>query len=364
MAILYNISFDTVNCECCSGDQNARIPCEISNMINLGSDKKDYWICKWTEGIFPKKLRLFKDERIRQKQSGNTVKQLALKILINGGYGVFGSRFFKYYDPRVAELITAYGRYTLTKMQEIAREMGLDVVYGDTDSLFIDICINNYEECNTEKTGIRTATQINNNNIIMEQVSKFKEECNKRLGIEVEHSKTYKTAIISGRKKHYIGCAGIPGTAADIVGMEGDKNDRPKWINNVFRQVIESILGINERNSDPISVLKKSISDLELGRVNHELLTRSVKLSKNPEEYHNTNDRKRRLGLVVGARKGDVIEYYESDNSKTGYSLNHQDISIRKYKLMLWKTAKEILEIAGYNTRSLEQELGIQSSTR
>jgi DNA polymerase elongation subunit (family B) len=105
--------------------------------------------------------------------------------------------------------------------------------------------------------------------------------------------------------------------------MEGDKSDRPKWINNVFRQVVEAILGINESNSDPISVLEKVISDLEIGRVNHELLTRSVKLSKNLEEYHNTNDRKRRLGIAIGAQKGDVIEYYESDNSKTGYSLNH-----------------------------------------
>ena len=265
MAILNNISFDTVNCECCKDDQDARIRCEIGKMFNSDSDSdgresKNYWICKRIEGIFPKKLSLFKDERIRQKQLGNTVKQLALKILINGGYGVFGNRFFKYYDPRVAELIPAYGRYTLTKMQEIAKEMGLNVVYGDTDSLFIDIRINNYEECNNENAGSRTVTQLNsNNNIIAEQVLKFKEECNRRLGIEVEHSKTYKTAIISGRKKHYIGWIGIPGTAPDIVGMEGDKNDRPKWINNVFRQVVEAILGINESNSDPISVLEKAI---------------------------------------------------------------------------------------------------------
>jgi DNA polymerase I len=362
MALLHNISFDTVNCKCCRDEQNAKIPPEIGDMFysdpdSDGRKSKNYWICKRIEGIFPNKLRLFKNERIRHKRVGNTVKQLALKILINGGYGVFGSRFFKYYDLRVAELITAYGRYTLTKMQEIAKEMGLDVVYGDTDSLFIDICINYYGECNTKNTGSRTVTQINNNNTITEQVSKFKEKCNRRLGIEVEHSKTYKTAIISGRKKHYIGWTGIPETAPDIVGMEGDKNDRPKWINDVFRQVVDGILGVNENNADPISTLEKAISDLELGRVNHELLTRSVKLSKNPEEYHNTNDRKRRLGLAVGARKGDVIEYYESDNSKTGYSLDYQDISVRKYKLMLWKTVKEILEIAGYGISSLENEL-------
>jgi hypothetical protein len=90
-------------------------------------------------------------------------------------------------------------------------------------------------------------------------------------------------------------------------------------------------------------------------------LTRSVRLSKNPEDYQNTNDRKRRLGITVGAKKGDIIEYYESDNSKAGYSTNYQDISIRKYKLMLWKAIKEILEIAGYDVRSLENEIGVTS---
>jgi DNA polymerase elongation subunit (family B) len=67
---------------------------------------------------------------------GNQVKQLALKILINGGYGVFGNRYFKYYDPRVAELITAYGRYTISKMKDIAVNLGFEIVYGDTDRLF------------------------------------------------------------------------------------------------------------------------------------------------------------------------------------------------------------------------------------
>jgi DNA polymerase elongation subunit (family B) len=236
--------------------------------------------------------------------------------------------------------------------------MGLNVIYGDTDSLFIDI---NYDK--TEIVRNQINTQVRDNRIA-ELISKFKAECNRHLGIEVEHAKTYKTAIISSKKKHYIGWTGIPGTTPDIVGMEGHKNDRPKWINNVFRNVDEDILGANGSSADPISTVEKAISDLELGKVNHELLTRSVRLSKNPEEYHNTNDRKRRLGIAVGARKGDVIEYYESDNSKAAYSLNYQDVSIRKYKLALWKTIKEILEIIGCDIRSLEQELGIGSSNR
>jgi DNA polymerase elongation subunit (family B) len=335
-AILHNISFDTVNCECCKDDSN----CKINEVITKGCKiEKEYWICRQKEGAFPKKLRIFKEERLKQKSLGNQVKQLALKILINGGYGVFGSKYFKYYDPRVAELITAYGRYTLTRMQEIARNMGFEIVYGDTDSLFL---YNSNENDESSKE---------------ELILRFTEECNKQLGVEVEHSKTYKTAIISDKKKHYVGWTGVHGKQPDIVGMEGEKNDRPKWINTVFRKMVSDIV---IQNTDPIPNLRKTIYDLEIGNVNSELLKRSNRLSKNPEEYENENDRKRKIGLAVGARKGDVIEYFESDN-KEGYSLNPHDISISKYKAMLWKAVKDILEIAGYNITSIEQELIVDS---
>src|SRR5919112_1179053 len=220
-------------------------------------------------------------------------------------------------------------------MQQIARNMGFEIVYGDTDSLFLYHRNGNGESSKEE--------------IILQ----FTEECNKQLGIEVEHSKTYQTAIITDKKKHYVGWTGVQGKEPDIVGMEGDKNDRPKWINNVFRQTVYDIV-VN--NTDPIINLKRAISDLESGIINPKLLKRSNRLSKNPEEYENENDRKRKIGLAIGARKGDVIEYYESD-TKEGYSLNQQEISIRKYKEMLWKAVKEILAIAGYEIVSIEQEL-------
>jgi len=48
--------------------------------------------------------------------------------------------------------------------------------------------------------------------------------------------------------------------------------------------------------------------------------------------------------------------YYESD-SKEGYSLNPQDISFKKYRVMLWKTVKDLLDIAGYDIKTIEHEL-------
>lgn len=44
----------------------------------------------------------------------------------------------------------------------------------------------------------------------------------------------------------------------DIVGMEGDKNDRPRWINTVFRQIVYDIL---VSNKNPIVNLEKAVAD-------------------------------------------------------------------------------------------------------
>jgi hypothetical protein len=37
-------------------------------------------------------------------------------------------------------------------------------------------------------------------------------------------------------------------------------------------------------------------------------LKRSNRLPENPEEYKNENDRKRKIGLAINARKGEAIE--------------------------------------------------------
>ena len=181
MAINYNISFDTVNCSCCEDNPSATITLDSEFLKDCKFIKQgNCWICKQNEGAFPKKLKKFKAERLQQKKLGNNSKQLALKILINGAYGRFGFPGYAYYDPRVAELITAYGRQTLSRMQDTARDLGFEIVYGDTDSLFL-------------------------HNAPKESLSKFMDLCNRELDIELDIKSTYFNFILSSGKKHYLG---------------------------------------------------------------------------------------------------------------------------------------------------------------
>ena len=82
MAILYNISFDTVNCECCKNELQCRISEDITKDCRM---QKEYWICRQKNGAFPNKLKIFKEKRLEQKKLGNQDGQLALKILSTAG---------------------------------------------------------------------------------------------------------------------------------------------------------------------------------------------------------------------------------------------------------------------------------------
>jgi DNA polymerase elongation subunit (family B) len=168
--INYNISFDTIFCQCCKGDPLARVPTEVI-------DAKDYWICRKQQGVFTERMKYFTQERLRQKDLGNNVGSQGLKILINAGYGVFGYEHFKYFDKDVAILVAAYGRYTLTKMIELAEDEGFRVVYGDTDSIFIVKA--DYEYIRTKE--------------IEHLVCKYAAELN----VEVRHELTFDKVIIA-----------------------------------------------------------------------------------------------------------------------------------------------------------------------
>jgi DNA polymerase, archaea type len=314
VAILHNISFDTVNCSCCINREDARVPAEVID--------KGYWVCRQREGAFPKRLREYKEERIRQKQSGNQEKQLGLKILINGGYGLFGNPVFKYADVRVAELITAFGRHTLRHMRDIASDFGFTVIAGDTDSLFLD-----GNDCDSNR------------------LYQFIAECKAKIGVDVEHSQTFvKAAII--KKKHYFGVT----THGEIkvVGMEGKKNDRPVWINKVFDRFLEDF----KADREPIVNLKVAMNDLENGKIDPELLKIKVKLAKNPEDYAVNNPNKK-IGMLLGAKAGDVIWYFKTDSKEGGVTINPEEIGINKYKEMLMSTVKHALEILGYKTERI-----------
>ncbi|MEM1645564.1 MAG: DNA polymerase II [Ignisphaera sp.] len=141
-------------------------------------------------------------------------KQRALKVLANACYGYMGWTGARWYCRECAEAVAAFGRELIKKTMEIARKLGLEMIYGDTDSIFV--------KHDAEK------------------VKRFIEEIEKNLGFEIKVDKIYQRIFFTEAKKRYVGLTSE--NYIDIVGFEAVRGDWAEIARDIQEKVAEIVL--------------------------------------------------------------------------------------------------------------------------
>src|SRR3989304_3369320 len=262
---LYNIGYSTVNCPHpeCKSNKVGELP---------------HWICtknKSMESLLIGSLRDLRVDWYKKKakdkelpkalMSWYKVAEQSIKVIMNASYGVFGDEDFVFYCPPSAEEIAAIARFITQSTANKAVELGLEVIYGDTDSIFI-------KKPDKEK---------------LDELIKWTKE---KFGIEFEIDKRYRYACLSGRKKNYFGV--LEDGFVDVKGLTGKKKHTPKIIHNAFDDTKKILSEIH--NMEEMVVGKQKIIDLlkqvYLTLKNREWKTMNdiafnVTMSKEVEEY-------------------------------------------------------------------------------
>lgn len=88
-------------------------------------------------GILPDLIATLWERRDEAKRTGDEPLQQAVKILMNSFYGVLGARGCRFFDPRLASSITRRGHEIIQRSRAFLEDEGFEVIYGDTDSLFV-----------------------------------------------------------------------------------------------------------------------------------------------------------------------------------------------------------------------------------
>jgi DNA polymerase I len=183
-------------------------------------------------------------------------REKATKVITNATYGYAGWAGSRWYSREVAESAAALGRDTINKSIDIAKSLGLKVLYGDTDSLFVE-----YEE---------------------KPVNRFIKEIDKNLGLEINLGQLYKRILFTEAKKKYAGL--LDDGELDVVGMEAIRGDWSNLARNVQNEVLKLVL----QDGNPArakSYVMSLIKELESAKVPKSSLVIWKTLTKRPDEY-------------------------------------------------------------------------------
>merc|ERR1719408_546117 len=150
----HNICFTTVE----RPDESEVVKCPTEAELLAQTKLPDGTV---DDGILPQVLRrlvlgrqavktAMKSEKNPKTLQTMEIRQKALKLTANSMYGCLGFQNSRFYAKPLAALITAKGREALqTTITVVTQELSLEVVYGDTDSVFVNTKATDYNEALT-----------------------------------------------------------------------------------------------------------------------------------------------------------------------------------------------------------------------
>jgi len=183
-------------------------------------------------------------------------RQKAVKVITNAAYGYTGWIGARWYIKPVAEAATAWGRHTIMNTIELAKKVGLKVVYSDTDSVFVK----------NEP----------------DKIQKISAEVEKTLGLEMKPDEVYTRILFTEAKKKY--CGLLTDGRLDIVGLEVVRGDWAACAKNVQEKVLEIVLK-QQAPKEAAEFVRQYNMDLRQKKVPYKDLIIWKTLTKPAEEY-------------------------------------------------------------------------------
>ncbi|MDO6718729.1 DNA polymerase II [Psychrosphaera sp. 1_MG-2023] len=285
--------------------------------------------------------------REKAKKQNNTVWSNAIKIIMNSFYGVLGSAGCRFYDTRLASSITMRGHWILAQSKIWFEEKGLDVIYGDTDSIFVSLHGSNFEP----KDAVSLEQELNTWWDIKIQ-REFK--LHSRLEIEFEsHFSPFFMPTIrgmeKGSKKRYAGMK-LQKNADPILVFKGMESVRSDWTD--LAKEFQTKLFQLVFNKQPVTdYLRSIIAELFSGNLDNKLVYRK-KIRQHLNEYVKTTPPQIKAAKLANNlyghpkyRRGSVIPYVVTIKGPQEYTSCDNPLHYQHYlERQLFPIASAILE--------------------
>jgi DNA polymerase I len=321
-----------------------------------------HWVCTRKRALESLLIGSLRDLRVRwyklkakdktlpaELRSWYNVTQGALKVILNASYGVFGAASFDLYCPPVAEATAAIGRHSITQIRNHAEGLGIQVLYGDTDSLFLK-------------------------NPSKEQIAELARWTERELKMGIDVEKVYRYAVFSSRKKNYLGV--LEDGTVDVKGLTGKKKHIPIFIKNAFNKMKERLAQV--KNPADFEKAKKDIADIVRERYTRlkrrewgslDELAFHVVLGEDLHRYTKTTPQHVKAAKIlkengVEIRGGDLISFVKTirePHVKPVELATKNEVDVDKYIAYLHSTFDQVLDALGL---SFDEIIGLTKLER
>jgi len=242
-------------------------------------------VFKNQDGILPQIIQDVwkqRDEAKKHKKQPHVI--YALKIIMNSFYGVLGNPSCRFYNPELSNAITYTAEEVIKLTTKKVEELGYDVIYGDTDSVFVVSKAKN--NADAEKIGKKIEKYINEF-----YEGHIKEKYHRKSFFEIQFEKLFKVFLMptvrgseEGTKKRYAGLLVVDGKEEmSFTGMEFVRSDWTDLSKKFQMELFEKVF----RKEETSEYIRKFVEDLRTGKYDNMLIYKK-NINKPLSEYTKT----------------------------------------------------------------------------
>ena len=304
-----------------------------------------------TQHFLPEFINQLIEQRNLAKKKNDKQLSQAIKILMNSFYGVMGSFGCRFYHANLPTAITGTGQKLLMGSKDFLAGQGYEVIYGDTDSLFLKLKEGEGE--NAEGNGKRIAEDLN---IFWSE--KIQNDFGLKSYLEIEFEKYYRKFILtpargseSGAKKRYAGLVSESGREnIEFVGMEFVRSDWTRLAKEFQVELYNRIF-----NNDEIeNWIREIVKKVKAGEYDDKLVYRK-RLRKDVDEYTKNIPQHVKAARMLPETSGTVY-YVITKRGPVPVQLKHTDIDYDHYiEKQVKPIADSVLILLGESFDSIVQ---------
>ena len=408
----YNLSAETIQCNCCTACKNEDNACGIksSDGTSNGSNSDNhyidsqlripelgYHICQRRMGIVPTSLRILLEKRAiyrvlknsefcnYDRGDNSTLRKIydarysILKwvLVTSFGYLGFNNAKFGRIDAHIA--VCAFDRKILSEAAEISEKYGCRVLHGIVDSIWIQ-----RKEKKNDNANIMTTTIITKKKED-EYYLKLKESIEQQTGFKISFEGLYKWIVFTSSKQNdtlpvpnrYFGS--FENNSLKIRGLETRRHDTPVFFSKFQNEILEVIARGNSINEvkklmpEVMNTFQKYAVRLKEGQVPLEELVFTKILSKDFDEYQKGRNTVENSAISLLNSEGKtmkagellryvITDYYQRYSIIRAIPIELINFDLEKtkkttydlirYKELLVETCNSVIEHFGYAVSS------------